>query len=111
MDRHIATQKPPVYPPKRPQKGTQPGPHPFTGVGMDLAHPIAVIVACPFALPMADRRMWPRDVVVTVVLIGVDMGSCPRELVDMRAQRAALCIAHHPQAHLPRFAARRVGRV
>jgi hypothetical protein len=57
---------------ERPQEGAQRGACPFTGVAVNLSHPIAIVIADLLVLAMVDRGMRNLQAVVTAVLIRID---------------------------------------
>jgi hypothetical protein len=50
---------------------------------MDFADAITIVVAGPFLLTVADRRMRPNDMVVALPFIGIDRDPGLGEGVDM----------------------------
>ena len=55
-----------------PQEGAQRGTCPFTGVAMNLAHTIAIVIARPFVLTVIDGRMRQLQAMVTAILVRID---------------------------------------
>src|SRR5215210_3872807 len=89
-----------MHPAERPQEVTYARPQPFDGVGVDFAHPVAIVVARPLLPPVRDGRMRPRHVVVPTPLVGADARARTGEPLDVPRQGRAVRPLHHPQADL-----------
>lgn len=91
--------------PEGAQEGAQPRACPFTGVTVDFADAIAIVVACPLVLPMIDRGMGQSEAMVTAVFIGVDHRRGTRDRFTENALAGCrIAMADHPAAFFARVA-------
>src|SRR3954452_18627686 len=89
--------------PVRPQPGAQERPDPFHRVDVDLAEPVAVLVAGVFPAGVADGLVLVTPLfqaAVDVVLVGVDEGARGDAGPDHRPDRRLLHVGQHPDDHL-----------
>ena len=88
----------------RPQPRSQQRPEPLDGVDVDLAEPIAVLVAGELAGRMADRamRVAPRrQPGLDIVFIRIDHAPRADRRPDDRADGRLLDVLQHPDDDLP----------
>jgi len=88
--------------------GTQPGaqqrPEALDRVDVDLAEAVAVVIACVFAMGMADGLVAVAPVFQTsidVVLVGMDQGALGDGFLDDGLDRRLLDIGQHLEDNLP----------
>src|SRR6516164_3965684 len=87
-----------------PQPGPKQRPEALQGVDVDLAKPIAVLIAGKLAGRMADRamRIAPRwQLAVDVILIGIHHAPRADRGLDDRADGHLLDVLQHANDHLP----------
>src|SRR5207249_3535964 len=108
-DRNVMMQVRFTHPPKRAQKIAQPCPDALYSIIVDLAHPIAILIPCPF--PLARRvtdllKATPilRQMVIGGPLVGVHRAAFAGMNFDKGLQRLAVTMVTHVQAHLTAFA-------
>lgn len=92
---------------KRTEEVTHGRPHAFSGVGMNFADAIAIIIPGPFLIGVTDGGVGPDNMVVSLPFIGVDLGSGQGEGVDVVFQSFAIRVMDDPQPDLARFPAHR----
>jgi hypothetical protein len=91
-------------PAKRTQKVARGCPQPFTGVGLHLADPIAIVIACPFFLTMAHGGVATTNAIVTLPFIRVTGGVFLSVSVHVSLQCLPIGMMAHPQPTLFTFA-------
>lgn len=84
---------------ERTQKVSNIGPHSLGRVAVDLTDAIAVIISCPLVGSMAHRGMVTNDMVVALVLVGVDSRTSLGEAMDVISQCSAFRIFDNSQAY------------
>jgi hypothetical protein len=90
-----------VDPAKRTQKIAGGRPQSFDGIGMDFPDAIAIIIPCPFLLPVTHRVMSPFKAGISLPLIGVTDGVSLGVAVHVLLQRRAIGMFAHTQPALP----------
>ena len=78
-------------------------PETLDGVDVDLAEPVAILIAGVFAAPMADRLVAVAPAFqagVDAILVGVDQGAWGDDTRDDRLDRFLLHVGQHVQDHL-----------
>ena len=98
-DRHITGKILLMYTPEDPQKVAHTRPESLNRVRVHLPDPIAVVIARPLALTMADRLAMAFNPVVALPLIGVDKGSWLSRGMNMPAQTGSVGAFEHPKTH------------
>jgi len=99
VERQLVLREAPV----RAQPGAQQRPEAFDRVDMDLAEPVAVLVAGILAAPVADRLVLvapSRQARVDGILVGVDEGARGDGGADDRLDRGLLHVGQHVQDDL-----------
>src|SRR5262245_29608462 len=87
--------------PKTPQIGAERRPGPFTGVAVDLASAVPIIIAGPFVDPMADGGMGWMTTVIALPFIGVQDRVLPRNILGDEVGAGALVrVVTHPKTLL-----------
>src|SRR5262245_20704716 len=89
----------------RPKPRAQQRPESFDGVDVDLAEPIALLIAGELARGMADRAMRippRRQLGIDVIFIRIDYAPRADRGRDERADRRLLDILQHPDDDLSR---------
>src|SRR3954465_11555054 len=87
----------------RPQPGSQERPEALEGVDVDLAEPVAVLVAGVFASTMVDGLVAvaeTRKPGVDAILVGIDVRALGDGLLDDRVDGRLLDIGQHPDHDL-----------
>jgi hypothetical protein len=94
-----------VDPAERTQIGTERCSCPFTGVAVDLASAVPIIIPGPCVDAMADRGMVWMTTPVALPLIGIQLGAASRKVCnDELVTRPPVRMVAHPQALLARLA-------
>jgi len=86
---------------KRVQKVARRGPQAFDGVGMNLVDTIAIVIPCPFFLPMTYSVVSTLEPVVALPFICVTSGVSFGVAMYVLLQRFALGMVTNAQATLP----------
>ena len=95
-----------------PTEGTQVGPErrarPFTGIAVDLASAIAIIIPRPLVHAVADRGMGRMAPSIALPFIGIEPACCPAGTFSAIRRRAGARVrmVADPQALLARAPAR-----
>jgi len=91
--------------PKHSQIGPQRGTGSFTGIAMDLAFAVSIVIARPLICAMADRRMFRNASWIAGRLIGVQHRATSRDiLVNQFVARPLICMATYPETMLAALA-------
>jgi hypothetical protein len=94
-----------VNPAEGPQIRPQRRAGPFTGVAVDLALAIPIIIPCPFVHAMADGRVGRMAAVIALPFIGVQERALQRDILgDQVSARTPVRMVAHPKTLLPRLA-------
>jgi len=87
---------------ERAQEITQTGPAAFIGIDVDLPNAISIVIPSPFVLTVTNRVPHPLELVIAIILIGVDRSLSSGKLFNERTQGRPLRIFHHPNTDLTR---------
>ena len=80
-------------------------PQPFDSIGMNFAHPITIVISCPFTLAVTDRAVCALDSIVALPFVGVTRGRRLGITMDMLLQSLPVDMLTDSQAALPTFSA------
>src|ERR1044071_8584749 len=83
---------------KRAQKIAESRPATFAGIGMHFTDAITIVIARPFVLTVADRRVRTRQASVTAPLVSVTGGLWPGGGCYVLLQRRPVGAFDHSQA-------------
>jgi len=89
-----------MYPAKRAEEIAHRGPHAFSGIDVDLAKAIPVIITSPFMFTVADSCMRANDVVIAQPFVGIDLNAGQGAGMDMMFEGFLVGVVNHPQANL-----------
>lgn len=90
-----------MYAAKRAQKVTYGSPTAFAGVGVDFADAVAVIVTCPFVLPVTNRGVRARHILIAAPFVGVTHRGSLRRRRDVLLQGWLVGMRNDGQPYLP----------
>ena len=89
--------------PKGPQEGPKRRTRALTGVAMNFALTITIVIPRPFAYPMADCAMDWMATPITLPLVGVQLRAASRKVFgDEGTARPCVRVVAHPKALLAR---------